>query len=162
VPLADFTTIDVLWIVLSVFLVAVGATLSFLLLRLSGTAKRLTLLLKGVEVSVIPLVNKVQVTVDNVNVQLEKADRVTTSAVDAADAADTAIRAVSMAVTRPVQKVSGLAKGTVEGVATVMNGASGGDSVDKAKRAGATREQEIAAELRRVDPAAAVSRDDES
>jgi len=43
-------------------------------------------------------------------------DQVTDSAVDAADNVDTAVRAVSMAVTRPVQKVSGLAAALSYGV----------------------------------------------
>lgn len=146
-PLA-FATIDVLWIVLSVFLVAVGVTLAVLLLRLSGTARRLTLLLQGIETSVIPLVTRVQGTVDRVNTQLDKADVVTTSAIDAVDSADTALRAVSIAVTRPVQKVSGLAKGTVEGVSTFMSGASLDTSLKAGRAAKVQREQEIADELR--------------
>ena len=54
---------------------------------------------------------------DRVNGQLDKVDRITDSAVDAADSADTAIRAVSMAITRPVQKVSGFAAGVSYGAA---------------------------------------------
>ena len=54
---------------------------------------------------------------DRVNAQLDKVDQVTDSAVDAVDSADTAVRAVSFAVTRPVQKVTGLAAGVSHGVA---------------------------------------------
>lgn len=150
-PLA-FETIDVLWIVLSVFLAVVGLTLAYLLLRLSGTAKRLTLLLQGVEASVIPLVTRVQGTVDRVNFQLDKADRVTTSLVDGADAADTAVRAVSMAVTRPVTIISGAAKGVTTGVSTFMSGKSLKESTDAAKQAKAEREQQIAADLAAAAP----------
>lgn len=150
-PLA-FETIDVLWIVLSVFLVVVGLTLAYLLLRLSGTAKRLTLLLQGVEASVLPLVTRVQGTVDRVNFQLDKADRVTTSLVDGADAADTAVRAVSMAVTRPVTIISGAAKGVTTGVSTFMSGKGLRESTDAAKQARTEREQQIAAELAAAAP----------
>lgn len=150
-PLA-FETLDVLWIVLSVFLVVVGLTLGYLLLRLSGTAKRLTLLLQGVEASVIPLVTRVQGTVDRVNFQLDKADRVTTSLVDGADAADTAVRAVSMAVTRPVTIISGAAKGVTTGVTTFMSGKSLKESADAAKQARVEREQQIAADLAAAAP----------
>ena len=45
------------------------------------------------------------------NAQLDKVDQMTDSAVDAVDSVDTAVRAVSMAITRPVQKVSGLVAG---------------------------------------------------
>ena len=54
---------------------------------------------------------------DRVNGQLDKVDQITDSAVDAADSVDTAVRAVSFAVTRPVQKVSGFAAGVSFGVA---------------------------------------------
>jgi len=94
VPLADFTAIDVLWICLSVFLVIVGLALGYLLLRLAASAGRLTRLLAGLERSVPPVVDKVGGTIERVNLQLDKVDLVTTSAVDAADAADTAVRAV--------------------------------------------------------------------
>ena len=110
-PLGDFTAIDALWICLSAFLVVVGLALSYLMLRLAASAARLTTLLRGLERSVPELVDKVGGSVDRMNLQLDKVDLVTTSAVDAADAADTAIRAVSMAVTRPVQKVAGLLAG---------------------------------------------------
>jgi hypothetical protein len=147
VPLAEFETIDVLWIVLSVFLVVVGLTLGFLLLRLSGTARRLTLLLQGIESSVIPLVSRVQGTVDRVNTQLDKADVVTTSLVDGADAADTAVRAVSMAITRPVTLISGAAKGVSTGVSAFFSGAGLGEAVDAGREARVRRERELADEL---------------
>ena len=59
----------------------------------------------------LPVIHKVGESVDKVNGQLDKVDRVTDSAVDMADSVDTAVRAVSMAIARPVQKVSGLAAG---------------------------------------------------
>ena len=158
-PLAEFETIDVLWIVLCVFLVIVGLALAFLLLRLSGTARRLTLLLQGIESSVIPLVTRVQGTVDRVNTQLDKADLVTTSLVDGADAADTAVRAVSMAITRPVMMISGAAKAVSTGVSTFFSGGGLGEAVDAGREARVRREQEIAAELAsaRAQGASAVS-----
>ena len=63
------------------------------------------------------MINKVGGSVDRVNGQLDKVDRITDSAVDAADSVDTAVRAVSMAITRPVQKVSGIAAGVSYGAA---------------------------------------------
>ena len=146
-PLADFETIDVLWIVLSAFLVVVGLALAYLLIRLSGTAGRLTHLLKSAEESVIPLVGRVDGTVERLNYQLDKADRVTTSLVDGADAADTAVRAVTMAITRPVTTVSGIARGVAAGFSTFMSGSAVADSVSAGKDARKRREQEVAAEL---------------
>jgi hypothetical protein len=94
-------------------------------------------------------VTKVQGTIDRVNHQLDKADVVTTSAIDAVDAADTALRAVSIAVTRPVEKISGVARGTVVGVSTFFSGANLGDAMKAARDAKVKREQEIADELHR-------------
>lgn len=149
-PLADFTAIDVMWICLSVFLIVVGITLAFLLVRLAGSATRLTALLKGLEEQVPPVVEKVGGTVDRVNLQLDKVDIVTDSAVDAADAADTAVRAVSMVVTKPVTKVSGLARGISHGASALWSGSDLKTSLSVAKEAAARREREIAEELRRA------------
>ena len=150
-PLADFTAIDVLWICLSVFLILVGLPLAYLLVRLAASAVRLTALLRGLEESVPPLVDRVGGTVDRVNVQLDKVDRVTDSAVDAADAADTAIRAVSLAITRPVQKVSGLAKGVSHGASALFAGHDLKTAVAAGRDAAARREQEVAEELARAE-----------
>ncbi len=152
-PLADFETIDVLWIVLSAFLVVVGLALAYLLIRLSGTAGRLTRLLKGLEESVLPLVGRVDGTVARVNHQLDKADRVTTSLVEGVDAADTAVRAVSMAVTRPVTKISGIAQGVSTGFSTFFSGGDVSGAVDAGRTAKARREREIAEDLGRPVPA---------
>ena len=154
-PIADFTAMDAMWICLAVFLVVVAVALAFLLLRLSGTAGRLTSLLASLELSAIPLLNKASVSLDHVNKQLGKVDLVTDSAVDAADKADTAVRAVSMAVTAPVTKVSGLAKGVSHGTSAFMAGNDFKSSVAAGRDAARRREREIGEELERVDRRAA-------
>src|SRR5436305_11476409 len=106
-----------LWrLALAVFLLAVGLSAAYVLVRLGGTVGRLSTFISGAEREVLPVINKVGGSVDRVNVQLDKVDQITDSAVDAADSVDTAVRAVSMAVTRPVQKVSGLAAAVSNGV----------------------------------------------
>ena len=142
---------DVLWICLSVFLVLVGLTLAYLLIRLSGSAARLTKFLKGLEESVVPLVTKTGGTIDRVNLQLDKVDLVTDSAVSAADSADTAIRAVSLTITRPVQKLSGLAKGISQGAAAFVARRDFAEAVEAGRDAARRREQEIAEELAKRD-----------
>jgi hypothetical protein len=100
---------------------------------------------------VLPVVAKVGTTVDQVNAQMEKLDRITDSAVDAAESADTAVRAVSLAVTRPVQKVSGFAAGVSHGIADFKTKRNWRSAVDSAKVAAAAREQELAEELREAE-----------
>ena len=63
------------------------------------------------------MIDKVEGSVNRSTGQLDKVDKITDSAVDAADSVDTAVRAVSFAVTRPVQKKSGFAAGVSFGVA---------------------------------------------
>src|SRR5947199_8724615 len=114
---AAFTWGDLWRLAVAVFLLAVGLTSSYLLVRLGGTVGRLSSLISGVQREILPVINKVGGSVDRVNSQLDKVDRVTDSAVDAVESVDTAIRTVSSAVTKPVQKISGLAAGVSYGAA---------------------------------------------
>jgi hypothetical protein len=154
VPLADFETLDVLWIALSAFLAVVGVALAFVLVRLGATIRRVTSLIQGLETEVLPLINKAGGTVDRVNAQLDKLDRVTDSAVDAADSLDTAVRAVTIAITRPVQKISGLAAGLAHGVAALKARRDVRGAVQTGRAAAARREHEIEEELERGGEAA--------
>ena len=108
---------DIASYALAVFLLAVGIALAYMFVRLGGTFARLSSFIRGTERELLPVIHKVGESVDKVNGQLDKVDQVTDSAVDMADSADTAVRAVSMAITRPVQKVSGFAAGLSHGVA---------------------------------------------
>jgi len=89
--------------------------------------------------------------VDRVNGQLDKVDRVTDSAVDMADSVDTAVRAVSFAIARPVQKASGFAAGVTHGFAALKARHDFGDAVRVGKEAAARRERDLEEELRQAD-----------
>lgn len=153
-PLAAFETIDVLWIALSGFLAVVGLALAYALVRLAATIRSVSSLVQGLEKEVLPLINKAGGTVDRVNGQLDKLDRVTDSAVDAADNLDTAVRAVTIALTRPVQKISGLAAGLAHGVATLRSRRDFRGAYQSARAAAGRREREIEEELHRGGEAA--------
>jgi uncharacterized protein YoxC len=145
--LVAFTWGDLWRLALAVFLLAVGLSTAYVLVRLGGTVARLSAFISGAEKEVLPVINKVGGSVDRVNGQLDKVDRITDSAVDAADSVDTAVRAVSMAVTRPVQKVSGFAAGVSHGAADLKTRRSWRHAVQAGKAAAARREQELAEEL---------------
>lgn len=130
------------------FLLAVGLALAYALLRLGGTFARLSAFIKGAQEEVLPVINKVGVTVDSVNGQLGKVDVITDSAVDAVDSVDTAIRAVSLAITRPVKKLSGLAAGLSYGFADLRAHRDFRAAAQAAKEAAARREEELEEELR--------------
>jgi uncharacterized protein YoxC len=139
---------DVAKYALAVFLLAVGLGLGYAFVRLGGTFARLSSFIKGTERELLPVIHKVGESVDKVNGQLDKVDRVTDSAVDMADSADTAVRAVSFAIARPVQKVSGFAAGLTHGVATLKARRNVGEAVQSAKEAAARRERDLEEELR--------------
>jgi uncharacterized protein YoxC len=145
--LVAFTWGDLWRLALAIFLLAVGLSAAYLLVRLGGTVARLSAFISGAEKEVLPVINKVGGSVDRVNGQLDKVDRITDSAVDAADSVDTAVRAVSMAVTRPVQKLSGFAAGVSHGAADLKTRRSWRHAVQAGKAAAARREQELADEL---------------
>src|SRR6266849_1803858 len=147
---ATFTWGDLWRLALAVFLLAVGLSFAYLLLRLGGTVARLSSFIRGAEREVLPVIAKVGGSVDRVNGQLDKVDKITDSAVDAADSVDTAVRAVSMAVTRPVQKVSGLAAAVGYGAADFKAKRDWKHAVQAGKEAAARREQELAEELRQA------------
>jgi uncharacterized protein YoxC len=155
VPLAaEFDSLDVLWIALSAFLVLVGLALAYVLLRLGATVRRVTSFLHGLETEVLPLLNKAGGTVDRVNNQLDKVDRVTDSAVDAADSLDTAVRAVTLAITRPVQKISGVVQGIAHGASALRTRRNVRGALQTGREAAARREREIEEELERGGEAA--------
>ena len=129
----------------------IGLSLAYTFVRLGGTFARLSSLIRGTETELLPVIHKVGESVDNVNGQLDKVDRVTDSAVDMADSVDTAVRAVSVAIARPVQKISGLAAGLTHGAATLKARRSFSEAVQSAKEAAARRERDLEEELRAAD-----------
>jgi hypothetical protein len=145
---AAFSWGDLWRLALAVFLLAVGLSLAYLLVRLAGTAGRVSAFIRGAEDSILPVIGKVGGSVDRVNGQLDKVDRITDRAVDAAESVDTAVRTVSQAVTRPVQKVSGLAAGVSFGAADFKTRRDWRHAVEAGKEAAARRESDLTDELR--------------
>jgi hypothetical protein len=146
-PLA-FAWSDLAYLALAVFLLAVGLALAYALVRLGGTLARLSAFIRGAQDEILPVIGKVGGTVDRVNVQLDKVDLVTDSAVDAASSLDTAVRAVSLAVSRPVQKVSGLAAGLAYGVSELRVSRDWRAALEAGREASARRQRELVDELR--------------
>jgi uncharacterized protein YoxC len=142
---------DLAYLALAIFLVAVGIGLGWAFLRLAVTFDRLSSLIRGAEREVLPVINKVGGSVDRVNAQLDKLDTATTSAVDAVGAVDEAVRTVSFAVKRPVQKLTGLSAGVSHGWASFKTRRSWRDAVDEGKVAAARRERDLDEELRATD-----------
>jgi hypothetical protein len=138
---------DVLDYALAIFFVASGLGLAYMLVRMGGTFGRLTSLIKGTERDLLPVLVKAGGTVDRVNDQLDKVDVVTDSAVSMADNADTAVRAVSIAITAPVKKVTGLSAAVSHGFAAFRARRDVGEAAKVAREAAAKREAELDEEL---------------
>src|SRR5881409_1380766 len=114
-----FTFGDLAHLALAIFLVAVGVGVGWAFLRLAVTFDRLSSLIRGAEIEVLPVINKVGGSVDRVNAQLDKLDTASDSAVDAVVAVDEAVRSVSFAVKTPVKKLTGLSAGVTHGWASL-------------------------------------------
>jgi uncharacterized protein YoxC len=146
-----YTSGEVVDVALAIFLILTGIGIAWVAFELGATLQQLSSFIRGTQDEALPVISKVGTTVDHVNSQMEKLDRVTDSAVDAAESADTAVRAVTLAVTRPVQKVSGFAAGVSHGIADFKPKRSWRSAVESAKAAAAARESELAEELREAD-----------
>ena len=142
---------DIARYALAVFLLAVGLGLGYVFVRLGGTFARVSSFIRGTERALLPVIHKVGESVDMVNGQLDKVERVTDSAVDMADSVVTAVRAVSFEIARPVQKIAGLAAGLTHGVASLKTRHDFGEAVQSAKEAAARRERDLEDELRAAD-----------
>src|SRR2546423_4974051 len=130
---ATFTWGDLAYLALAVFLLVVGLGLGYAFLRLGETFGRLSAFIRGTEHEVLPVISKVGGSVDRVNAQLDKLDQATDSAVDAVDAVDQAVRTVSFAVKRPIQKLAGLSAGMSHGWASLRARRNWRDAVDEGK-----------------------------
>ena len=145
-----FSAGDAAYLALAVFLLAVGLALAWALLRLSVTFDRLSSLLRSSERELIPVVGKLGGSVDRVNTQLDKLDPATDSAVDAVEAVDLAVRSVSFAITKPVQKLTGLTAGLTHGWSSLRTRRNWRQAVAEGREAAARRERDLEEELRRA------------
>jgi hypothetical protein len=143
-----FSAGDAAYWALAIFLVLLGVGSLFALFKLGQLFDRISSLVSGAERDALPVVVKTGGTVDRVNYQLDKLDTVTDSAVSMADSADTAVRAVSTAISRPVEKVSGLAAGITHGFSSLRKNRNVSEAMDAAKDAARRREQDLAEDLR--------------
>ena len=137
---------------LAIFLVLLGVGSVFALVKLGRMFDKVSSLVSGTERDALAVVVKTGGTVDRVNYQLDKLDTVTDSAVSVADSADTAVRAMSTAISKPVEKVSGFTAGVAHGFAAFRRKRSFSDAMDTAKDAARRREEDLAEDIRGAGP----------
>ena len=145
--IASFGWSDLAYLALAVFLVLAGLALGYGALRLGGTLGRASSLIRETERELLPVISKLGGTVDRVNVQLDKVDQITDSAVDAVAGVDTAVRTISGVVTRPIEKLAGLIAGVKQGTSSMRARGDWRNAVRTGKEEAARREQDLADEL---------------
>ena len=145
-----FSYSDLAYAALALFLVATGLGLGWAFFRLAVTFDRLSSLIRGAEREALPVINKVGGSVDRINLQLDKADVATDSAVDEVVAADEAVRSVSFVVRRPIQRLVGATAGASHGWATLRARRGWKAAIESAKEASQRREQDFEDELRQA------------
>ena len=143
-----FSFSDLAYLALAIFLVAVGLGLGWAFVRLAVTFDRLSSLIRGAERETLPVINKVGGSVDRVNAQLDKLDQATDSAVDAVVAVDEAVRTVSFAVKRPVQKLTGLSAGVSHGWSSLKTRRDWRSAVEAGRVAAERRERDLDEDVR--------------
>jgi uncharacterized protein YoxC len=110
---------DVLKLCLSIFLILTGVGLAYVFLRMAGVLGRLGRSVTRITDEIVPIINKAQTTVDGINLELQRVDEIMQTAVGATKGAEKTVQTVSSAVTAPVRKLTGLAAGAREAVATL-------------------------------------------
>ncbi|WP_217912788.1 hypothetical protein [Miltoncostaea marina] len=110
---------DLLKLALSIFLILTGVGLAYLFLRMAGVFARVGTSVTRITDEVVPILNKAQTTVDGVNLELMRVDEMMKTAVGATKGAEKTVQTVSSAITKPVRKLTGLAAGAREAVATL-------------------------------------------
>ena len=135
---------------LALFLVLTGLGLGYALLKLAAVFQRSASFIRSSEREMMPVINKTGGTIDRVNRELDKIDPATDSAVDAIVAVDEAVRAVSFAVKRPIQKLVGISAGARHGWATMRAKRDMKAAVASGKEAAARREADFADDVRQA------------
>ena len=143
-----FSAGDLAYVALSVFLILVAFGIAWVSWKLGGTLATLSAFIKGAQDEVLPVVAKTGVTIDHVNAQMEKVDRMTDSAVDAVAGVDASVRTINAAITAPIRKLSASAAAVSHGFADLKTTRSWTHAKAAAAAAARERERELDEELR--------------
>ncbi len=105
---------------IGVFFVLFGVGIAYALFRLGAVFKRLTGILRDANTQVIPLLTRVEDTLDGVNAELGRVDEITGSVAQIVKTAESTTTAVHGAVAKPLRKVAGLAAGVGAGISSFI------------------------------------------
>jgi hypothetical protein len=107
---------------IGIFFILLGIGAGYALLRLAGVFGELSVMVHDVNGEVVPILSRLQTTVDEVNSELGKIDEITGSVVTVTETIENTTTAVHGAISSPVKRAAGLAAGVEEAVATFFRG----------------------------------------
>lgn len=109
-------------IAIGIFFLALAAGLTFALLRLAGVFREVSVMLADMTKEFVPILTRVQTTVDEVNSELGKIDEITGSVVQVTGAIESTTAAVQRAISMPVKKMAGFSAGVGEALSSFIAG----------------------------------------
>jgi hypothetical protein len=112
-------------IAIGVFFVLFGVGIAYALFRLGTVLQRLSSILADANTRVLPLLSRVEGTLDGVNSELGKVDDITGSVAGIVRTAEQTTTAVHGAVAKPMKAVAGVAAGVNEGIRSFFRSGTG-------------------------------------
>lgn len=109
-------------IAIGIFFLIFGIGLGYALYRLAGLFGETSTMVGDVNHEVVPILTRLQTTVDEVNSELGKIDDITGSAVTVATTLEQTTTAVQTAISTPVKKVAAVSAGMGEAISTFLQG----------------------------------------
>jgi hypothetical protein len=109
-------------IAIGVFFVLFGVGLFYMLLRLAGVFTRTTNILTGVNTEVVPMLTRVETTLDRVNGELDQVEQITASVAQILKVAESTTTAVHNAVAKPIKKAASFSSAVSEGISSFVSG----------------------------------------
>lgn len=109
-------------VAIGIFFLLFGIGVGFALFRLASVFSQLSGMLHDVNGEVVPILSRLQTTVDEVNSELGKIDEITGSVVTVTETIENTTTAVHSAISSPVKKVAGLSAGLEEAISTFLRG----------------------------------------
>jgi hypothetical protein len=112
---------SIMRIAIGFFFVVFGIGVIFSLFRLGTVFKNLSSILADANTQVIPLLTRVEATLDGVNSELGKVDQITGSVAEIVHTAEVTTTAVHGAIAKPIKKIAGLAAGANAAISSLLS-----------------------------------------
>ncbi len=109
-------------IAIGVFFVLFGLGLIYMLIRLAGVFGAAGVMVQDVDREMVPILNRLQTTVDEVNQELGSVGSITGNVAAATGALENTTRAVQHTVSSPLKTVAGVTAGLSRAVTTLFEG----------------------------------------